>query len=720
MRGDISTRAGYEATLLIGRHQLDHNEPLAAALCFQRLLNSPAAEKYEPALSVMLAACWLRGGMDERARQVMTDLKKRDSDATIRLAGKEVKLFAGVDEAHAMSWLVENFGSQKGAAAIEAANWAMFRGNPARNATSAGGMPLLNPRWRAQIAPNRDAEKAIASARQEGLDRSMPMIPVMQPLAVADWVMMRTPSGLIGLDFNSGKRVWEIHSPVETASETRPPNGFVRVNGMLINVQDSYLTDRLWENATYGTISSDGQYVFELEEVTEPPMIREMPRRGPMWRQQGIAFDTPTNELAAYELRTQGKIKWRVGGKKKEFDVEPQLSEAYFLGPPLPLMGRLYVIAEMKGEIRLVVLDAKTGKLDWSQQLASPEDTNVIGNDYRRTTGVGPSYADGILICPTSAGAVVAVDIANRALVWGYEYSHTQQVPTPAMMAVRGGMVVNAYSNQSYMGDRWSDATATLADGCVILTPIESDQLFCLSLLDGKLLWKMDRGENVYVAGIQGGNVLLVGRKQVQAFKLADGKPAWSGPVLLPQGSMPSGRGFLSGDRLYLPLSSAEVASIDVGAGTIVARAKSRKGIIPGNLICYKGSVISQGVDSLDRFFQIEPLEKDVAAALAANPNDPIALANQGNVELDEGKIGEAIWHIRKSYAISALPSTRELLVEALLADLGRDFGSRAALSANWKNWSSSTASEPLFSACWLKGSANPATISARWMPIYG
>ena len=123
------------------------------------------------------------------------------------------------------------------------------------------------------------------------------------------------------------------------------------------------------------------------------------------------------------------------------------------------------------------------------------------------------------------------------------------------MMAVRGGMVVNAYSNQSYMGDRWSDATATLADGCVILTPIESDQLFCLSLLDGKLLWKMDRGENVYVAGIQGGNVLLVGRKQVQAFKLADGKPAWSGPVLLPQGSMPSGRGFLSGDRLYLPLS---------------------------------------------------------------------------------------------------------------------------------------------------------------------
>ena len=61
---------------------------------------------------------------------------------------------------------------------------------------------------------------------------------------------------------------------------------------------------------------------------------------------------------------------------------------AYFLVPPLPLFGRLYVLAEIKGEIRLIVLDAKTGKLDWSQQLASPEDPNMIGSGFRRTTGV--------------------------------------------------------------------------------------------------------------------------------------------------------------------------------------------------------------------------------------------------------------------------------------------------------------------------------------------
>ena len=679
------TRAGYDATLLLGRHQLDHNEPLAAALCFQRLLGTPAAEKYQPGLSVMLAACWMRGGMEQRARQALTELKKHDPGATIRLAGKEVKIFSAADEVHAMAWLAENFGQQRGGGEIEAANWAMFRGNPARNAVSAGGMPLLNPRWRARIAPNRDTEKAIVNARQEGLDRNLPTIPVMQPLAVADWVLMRTPLGLIGLEFSSGKRKWEVHSPIEQTTDTRQ---MVRVNNMFINAQDSFLTDRLWENATYGTLSSDGEYVFEVEEVADNnPGIREIPRRQMLLRQQGIGqFDAPTNELAAYELRTEGKIKWRVGGKKKEADVEPMLTDAFFLGPPLPLMGRLYVLAEIKGEIRLVVLDAKTGRVDWSQQLASPDDTNVIGNDFRRTTGVSPSYADGILICPTSAGAVVAVDIANRSLLWGYEYPHNQQYTQQPMVAVRMGMVASPYSNQAYMGDRWSDATAIVADSCVLLTPVESDQLFCLSQIDGKLLWKMGRDDNVYIAGVRDGKVLLVGRKQVQAYQLTDGKAAWASPLLLPQGSTPSGRGFLSGSHYFLPLSSAEVASIDVAAGKIVARAKSRKGIIPGNLICYKGTVISQGVDFLDEFYQLEPLKQNVAKTLAANPNDPEALADQGNAELDEGHIAEAIAHIRKSYEQSAKASTRELLVEALLADLGRDFGASRAMLMSWKS----------------------------------
>ena len=65
--------------------------------------------------------------------------------------------------------------------------------------------------------------------------------------------------------------------------------------------------------------------------------------------------------------------------------------------------------------------------------------------------------------------------------------------------------------------------------------------------------------------------------------------------------------------------------------------------MIPGNLICYKGAVLSQGLGRVDKFFQLEPLKRSSAEALAINPNDAAALGDRGNVELEEGKIAEAI-----------------------------------------------------------------------------
>ena len=217
------------------------------------------------------------------------------------------------------------------------------------------------------------------------------------------------------------------------------------------------------------------------------------------------AIDTVTNQLAAYELRSQGKVKWKVGGSdKRDFDIEPKLAGVYFLGAPLPLDGLLYVLAERPKDqaVYLVVLDAKTGKLQWQQQLVATVDSNMNGfqESYRRLTGATPSFADGVLVCPTSAGAVVAVDLATHKLLWGYDYPQGQVGPSQNMMAMRFVMG-NGFPVPSYAGDRWADATATIVDGRVLFTPVEGEQpLYCLSLIDGKLLWKVEqRGDNVYI-----------------------------------------------------------------------------------------------------------------------------------------------------------------------------------------------------------------------------
>ena len=86
---------------------------------------------------------------------------------------------------------------------------------------------------------------------------------------------------------------------------------------------------------------------------------------------------------------------------------------------------QLYVLAEVNDEIRLLALDAETGNTLWSQQLAVVQH-NFSPDALRRSVGVSPSYADGILICPTGTGGVVALDLATHSLRWGYSYSHGQ------------------------------------------------------------------------------------------------------------------------------------------------------------------------------------------------------------------------------------------------------------------------------------------------------
>ncbi len=432
-------------------------------------------------------------------------------------------------------------------------------------------------------------------------------------------------------------------------------------------------------------MSSDGENVFLIEEQQNSTAPRVVQRGGIRFGQGMPEIPAATNVLSAWGIADQGKFKWKAGGYKQPHDTEtPELEGAYFLGAPLPLMGKLYVMAEIKGEIRLEVLDGKTGKLQWEQQLVSASDPNQQPLvTFWRYSGASPSYSDGVLVCPTSAGAVVAVDLATRTLLWGYAYQRNQQQPNGqqqvVMVRVGGGRLVPRYVPLTTGTDHWADATATLADGRVLLTPADANQMFCLNLVDGKLLWTRDRNSNLYVGGVQGTapdeKVLLVGKGEVQAMKLSDASPAWT--LTLPDGALPSGRGFMTAGNYFLPLSTGEVARIDVATGKITGRAKSRKGCIPGNLICYKGQIISQGVDYLYTFYQLDPLVQSVTKRLAENPDDPFALADRGDIELDDGKVVAAIADLRHSLekkTEKSEPRSRELLVEGLLTALRTDF----------------------------------------------
>ena len=487
------TEASYEATLILGSHLLDHGQPLAAALCFERLKkSSPASHKLEPMLSVRLASCWVRAGLNDKAEETLAELAADRGGSKVHIGGQDIAL--ATDEDQITNWIHRHLGTPQPTLASQPDRWLMFGGNSSRNARSAGGEPLLEPRWRVPTALEPQTEQLVSRLRQTYADRQVSALPALHPLVVNDTVLMRTSRNLLAVDFASGKRLWEV--PVdESFDEFADSGGGSRSQNQL--QQLAMLDQRMWDDLTYGMLSSDGQLVFSVEDLGFEGADQPRPQVfGFNGRRQPVpSWPRAYNRLTAHDIRT-GKLVWELGGPQGDFGLEQ--AGTFFLGAPLPLSGRLYSLAEQNGEIRLLALDATTGKLDWSQQLAVVEQ-DILRDLNRRLAGVSPSYADGVLVCPTAAGAVVAVDLTTRSLLWGYRFATVGTEQRSQFMAPRLGVVMMRGNSASESG-RWADSGIHLADGRAVLTPVESDEMHCLDLIDGSVKWKRPRGDQLYVA----------------------------------------------------------------------------------------------------------------------------------------------------------------------------------------------------------------------------
>ena len=677
------TRAGYEATFLLGLHQWHRGSPLAAAMTLKRLTEScPVAEQFEPGLSAALAACWFRAGEPEKARAVLEKLIAMSPKGSLRLGGKkEVSIPADVT-ALIRSGVVDPAGRPL------SEGWLMAGGNAARNASMTASGPLLSVCWRIPSTDHPHVESRIEQLEQANRDPDRWALPALQPLTVGNVVLMRTARNLLAVDFETGKRIWEApgDDPFESLSEAtvgfmgpaEDSLGGTRSGGFDLQAALRY---RLWGDATYGVMSSDGQRVFAIEDLSLDLGVAAS-RAVFMPNRRILPSDPkPYNRLAAYDVAT-GKLIWHVGGGPEEFALPH--AGTFFLGAPLPVGGQLYAIGELKGDIRLMVFDAKTGATAWTQQLAVVDQDRDISQDpLRRVSGVSPSHADGIIVCPTSNKSVVAVEPTTRSLLWGYVYKSSETAQgrqTPMFFGV-------APPTDPDPANRWAQSQAIIADGRVLVTPVDSAELHCLNLVDGKLRWRKPREDSLRVACVHRGKVVLLGRRGLRALKLADGESAWASATSeLSPAAEPSGLGFVSGDQYYLPLSSGEVAAVDLESGRVVHTYRSRQGVVPGNLVCWNGRVLSQRGGAVEQYFQIDALRRQVDERLATRPDDPEALARRAEILWDEGKLHDAVECLRRAFQ-HAQPSKSEgmvdpassvvirgLLREALLEGLQTDF----------------------------------------------
>ena len=677
------TPAGHEAAVALAQTELDHGHPLAAAHLYQQLIDDRQAEEMEPQLSLLAATSWAVARQPERVAATLRALIRRDPDAAVQLAGRSVKLpAASASDADLAAWLFQSVGMPQ-IATLADQDWFTERGNAERNTTNLGGAPHLSARWRSRVVNDPRLESLLTTRREQFQQRGVTAIPAARPIAVGDVVLMRTPRNVVAIDFQTGKRIWETRADGADAHDQKLASAASNDDGDEPNATTYPLEQRVWDDTLTNGLSSDGQRVFVLSDTTPtPPPENNGWGVGPAFGGPFDATASPTNRLSAYDLASEGKLAWQLDGENAGSD----LAGAFFLGPPLAINDSLYVLAEIRSAVYLLALEPQSGRLQWRQQLAGLE-MGIAVDATRRLTGVAPSYADGILVCPTTAGVVVAVDIVHREFAWAYRYQRRTENAAVMQQNMQGRPDAPFVRDNS----RWLDGSVVIADGKVFLSPPESAEIHCLDLQTGKTEWKHQRDNALFVGCVDHGNVLLVGNSSVTAKRVADFASAWPAErtdgqptnadhLDFPANVQPAGLGYLSQGQYFLPLTSGQVVAIDVAKGTMSGSASIHSDTELGNLICHRGAILSQSALLLNRFEQIDVLRQRAEAALAQNPRDTAAIRDLAEMRRLDGKLADAIEMLKRAYEVDAAdPVTRDMLADCLLESLSANYAANQA-----------------------------------------
>ena len=757
------TKAGGEATILLGTLYLERGNYLEAAFAFERVLGRAGAESLVTPRTLFKACIAFKRSGDPKHAELLAKTLESLRKATEKeglVVGRKAYTFdqlkAEIDRNMELIRATSTVGE-----------WAMHRGNPSRSGTIDGGPPFLDPIFRSTMFYSMKPEDEEGHnwikteldrlfARDSRAPKGIPM-PAFFPITTPDLVLFRSYIGVSAVATRdqvvNGRvvRAGEVRWVSKTAFGTHQlvTTGETDDIDMKENVlrwwgtySQTGVSSVLYENPLIGQLSHDGTNAYFIDDVAiPPPPVYANPdfgiNPGPQFRQNGdLAEAVRAGRLAAVDLKS-GLMRWELGRVRVEPfrndpkappppALPPRLTEeeadkttdafqlcldAIFLGAPLPINGKLYVLIEQAGVHRLLCLDPKNliavpgfkhmkvPALVWSQKLGRPNNT-LPQDSIRRYQGCTLTASEGIILCPTNSGAIVAVDTMSRSLLWAHAYRTIEpnERKQPAFDPRTGQPILP----MQLPVDRWRTGGPIIANGRVVTTAYDSNRLECLDLRTGKILWWVPRdGNDLYVGGVVNDKVVVVGRNQIRAYNLTGEdaetqkpKVAFE-PVTLPNAT-PTGHGVGGRGVFFVPvrqdnagkdsIPAAEIWAVNVENGQIVSKTGARKrndtaelskyGL--GNLVFQDGLVFAQSAWELACYPQLEQKKAEMDKLLAANPNDPIGLLSRGELLLDDGKLKEAIADFKgaekNNLPLEKQPLLREKLYIAYTELVRNDF----------------------------------------------
>ncbi|GHT09687.1 hypothetical protein FACS1894170_00660 [Planctomycetales bacterium] len=643
---------------------------------------------------------------------------------------------------------------------LDIIGWRLPEGLPNQNPVTNITPPILDCRWNTPIIkPNY--ERGLLSL-QKSVQRSSDIyLQAPMPIIAGGKLITRCFDDITAIDIQTGKRLWSVTEPQHYVKHPHwiAPHTPVWKNS---EMQHNILRLELWHNRIAQQLSSNGNLFFSIDGH------RAMPMRGRGNAKIVLAGkfyedrrNEPGNTLTARNIQT-GEIVWQAGhfpliqkyfdecvadadntmeAQKKQTDEQPDneknkntpkenqtqeiepnytseeksFLETWFLGTPLPIGNRLFVIAETNSLIQLFVLESQNGKL--LRQIPLAQASQPIESALlRRLYPLTPSASGGLILCPTGTGLTVALDATSLEPIWCFRYgTETKDTPNERMnrnqiqaLAMSGNHMIDQFYRQSFAASGWQIPSIMIDGDSAVAAPPDQANLYCLDLLTGKKRWQKNIGRQqaLYTACIRNGNVFIVTPNELTVFDLQTGKETKK--ITFPLVLRPCGTGIPGGNQYFIPFTGGYLAQVDLQNGTIhwqqtsgqslpaarqvLANAADGDGTdnpfgepeIPavffnaddnfGNLVGVQDCVFSLSPSAVTCFDQKIPLAKHAEAALKSNPNDAAGLLQYGRVLKDDGKLSDAVAAFRQSMKIQNTADAADQLRRCLLEAVRKDY----------------------------------------------
>ncbi|HUE14476.1 MAG TPA: PQQ-binding-like beta-propeller repeat protein, partial [Planctomycetaceae bacterium] len=598
------TEAGRQALAAAAGLFFDGGQFLEAAATARELLETPGAAQ-ESAAAARLVTAWLKLGQVDAAQRWVEMRRKSLSHHDIEIQGAKHRL----DQ-----WLLECIRQQAAGAA---------RGGPVisgGHSQTVGAGRFERPSARTIWNKRFEVSGVVASLAQELIARrvesGIPPVFHPVPLVVGQTLVARRNDELAAYDLHGGPARWTV--------DLSPSGGS--------SLDSETLADRAFAGGPQCALSTDGERVFTVVEDAATyvrPVFTGRGRRIPVEL-------PPKNSLSAYDLRG-GKRLWHLA------EIEPLVPSSRaehgdrdvdFLGPPLACGGTLYVMGRTNEGANLLALDPADGTVRWGRSLAG---FSGFETDVAPSFGPAciPAQRDGLLLCPTSEGIVIAVDLATRTCRWAFRAQPTEE---PSRLPPRWGRRFPAV--EARWLNAWRESVVRLDEGrCFFVSP-RSAAIHALEINSGKVLWTQPVANGLFLGPIVDGRLLAFSQYRALAFDVATGTLSWRSAI-----GLPSGRGFTVQGRYLLPQSAGGLAALDVHTGAVEFPLPQPSTPL-GNLVpladVTDGVAISQSHDQLALLVSLDRLRAEAAEKLRLHPGDRETLRRVAQLDREAGDFESA------------------------------------------------------------------------------